>query len=85
MGVACQLYCKNVKNIQTIRGKYADENAYLPDEVRDWLGLVSDCGAYENGDSLHSLQSDNDHHGKNFKQIADIIESKPEGLFKKGK
>lgn len=55
----------------------------LPTPVREWLGLDSSNGAYYTVSRVtvaHSLASDNDQ-GQTFEQIADIIESEPEGLF----
>ena len=46
------------------------------DSVREWLGLREDAGNHGN----ISLASENDS-GESFIDIADIIESEPEGLF----
>jgi hypothetical protein len=59
--------------------------------VRDWLGLSTCWGCYNNPDLVKdenedynwSLIRDNDRVDSSFNQIADIIESEPEGLFKK--
>lgn len=45
--------------------------------LRQWIGLRDGAGSYR-GDSLAML---NDCRGKTFAEIADIIESEPEGLF----
>lgn len=55
------------------------ETAYLPYAVEKWLGLRESGGRYEGG----NLILHNDTEGLNFSQIADIIESEPEGLFVK--
>jgi len=49
---------------------------YLPRKVADWLGVIEKDGEYDSG----RLTTDNDE-GTNFKEIADIIASKPPGLF----
>jgi hypothetical protein len=49
--------------------------------VLQWAGLNGSCGEFINSKGNDtSLAAYNDK-GKSFKQIADIIESKPEGLF----
>jgi len=56
----------------------------LPDTVRDWLGLTSSCGNFDDKKSCgvkRALTTENDS-GKTFKQIANIIEKEPEGLIK---
>lgn len=52
---------------------------YAPSEVRSWLGLTDDAGGfYVNGDR-RALADLNDG-GSTFAEIADVIESEPEGL-----
>lgn len=58
----------------------------LPVEVVGWLGLCSSNGQYKvesrvTGPTTTSLILDNDTFQKSFKEIADIVESEPEGLF----
>jgi len=56
--------------------------AYLPQIVTDWLGLNSDYGRYiKYKGILDSLTNRNDSEDS-FEQIADLIESEPEELFK---
>jgi hypothetical protein len=52
--------------------------SYLSDSVRRWLGLEDEIASYGDG---QSLANDNDFRNKTFAEIADIIESEPEGLF----
>lgn len=65
-------------------GDIADVNyasgSDLPDVVRDWVGLKGWAGSYGNDTETTSLMRLNDT-GKTFAEIADIIESEPEGLF----
>lgn len=61
----------------------------LTHNVTKWAGLASDHGGYnpiKGGDLMNnSLATDNDTGRKSFKKIADIIEGRPDGLFKKAK
>lgn len=61
--------------------EYAGELEALPQEVMEWAGLQDSTGRY-NGPvgEFHSLAWLNDS-GKTFAEIADIIESRPAGLF----
>ena len=55
---------------------FAKKAFELPGKVKKALGLNTAAGGY----GVTSLISDNDS-GKTFTEIADIIESEPEGLF----
>lgn len=84
LGVACDLYAKEHPDISQWyehsydRGfDFDDLLGTLPTHVRDWLGLNYDDGRYATG----SLTEDNDD-GKTFAEIADIIESEPDLLFR---
>ena len=66
---------------------YLGCSPFLPDEVRDWYGLATNKGGWTDKRSLveiwtgkKSLVEINDS-GITFTEIADIIESRPEGLF----
>jgi hypothetical protein len=74
LGVACDI-SKLGKWDGTI---YLDSYLYLPRKVQKWLGLRSSGGEYY----TNNLTSFNDNNWS-FKKIADIIESEPNGLFKK--
>lgn len=52
----------------------------FPDEVVSWVGMASDYGNFVGEAGSDNLTTINDS-GKTFKQIADIIESNPKGLF----
>lgn len=52
-------------------------NALLPPAVQQWLGLSTDGGDWSGG----ALYTMNDDDGKSFNEIADLIESAPNGLF----
>ena len=78
LGVACNIFnvrgWKNTKKGIT----YAEENQVLPHKVMDWLGLQDEEGTADfQGKTLTYLNDS----GKSFSEIADVIESEPEGLF----
>lgn len=98
LGVACEVYRKATgdgvwkqatppvsKNVIAFIIKNEEATARLPSKVRDWLGLQNSTGFYGYkgnvaiGEEL-TVKNDN---GADFARIADIIESEPEGLFKK--
>ena len=67
--------------------QYGTDRVYLqtvvaPLAIRVWAGLNTPHGTYYN--SLKSLASDNDM-GKPFSEIAEIIKSRPSGLFTESK
>jgi hypothetical protein len=86
LGVACDLAVE-AGVCQVLRIK-ADgviiygpgDTASLPTVVRNWLGLRHVGGEYFEGGSVRYLSGWNDN-GVSFSEIADIIESEPEGLF----
>lgn len=95
LGVACDLYAKRGQ----CYGSWMEDNTfevlqedgntrYLETElnrsISDWLGLQKNEATYQRPDALPEwcLIRDNDE-GKTFAEIADIIESEPEGLFVK--
>lgn len=92
LGVACEVYQSVVGdlNVEEIdpggesdpNVRYDGEDFYLPEKVQTWLGLATKQGQHNNPDYSHhdGLAYFNDK-GSTFDQIADIIESEPEGLF----
>ncbi len=81
LGVACRVAIENGIDLAT--GSYCGNVvtfdsccSTLPKKVMAWLGLQTDCGAYE----CTALSQINDA-GASFARIADIIESMPPGLF----
>lgn len=94
LGVACVLAVMEgvIPPPQDKNNKLAfDGNTeYLPNSVRNWLGLTNYTGEFYNTEILDSLTGKkivsslaglNDQ-GCSFSAIADVIESQPEGLFK---
>ncbi len=85
LGVACDLFAKENKIVISedhwtggVDIKYNGDSQLLPTPVRNWLGLASGRGNFD--DDCLSCRNDR---GASFKEIADIIESEPEGLFLK--
>lgn len=58
------------------------EDKHLVEDVRKWLGLRTDNGAYLHYG--HQSLADKNDNGATFAEIADIIESEPKGLFVNG-
>jgi hypothetical protein len=50
-------------------------------KVRDFFGLRDGFGSYNVDDGYSRCLTDDNDEGKSFAQIADIIESEPDGLF----
>lgn len=90
LGVLCELAVKH-----GVIGPAEQKNEYsygygpnsewfgaLPPKVAGWAGLRHSNGSYYggNGGSLTDLNDG----GTSFAEIADVIESEPEGLFKEG-
>lgn len=86
LGVLCDLAMKAgiTKRTKELVGsvyfyKYDKESVFLPDSVRDWVGLATYGGLY-GPDMRYSLTEINDN-GKSFNYIANRIEAMPKGLF----
>lgn len=90
LGVACDLMVKEglLKEKIDHHGiyKYGKRCKTLPREVIEWLCLDSSIGYYGKWNPFcpPSLTKDNDEGELSFYEMADIIESEPEGLFNKG-
>lgn len=87
LGVACDLYCKEVEDISQDPANghddsvfYADQREFLPNVVMLWLGLNNSSGRWNDNNGAASLAAVNDE-GAGFNEIANIIESKEEDLF----
>lgn len=84
LGVACELFIESGGELdkeEISPGTFAYEEypTTLPEKVKDWLGLAPYSNVRLNfyGDLVRM----NDEDGKSFTEIADFIESEPEGLF----
>lgn len=91
LGVACEIYRRetgegawNDNDDFVIDG--SDHSSFLPTAVREWLSFSTTDGymaiTLENGGSFSSLTELNDEAELSFAEIADVIESEPEGLFR---
>jgi hypothetical protein len=98
LGVACVVAKKNGKKViinekQTLLPtnhkikSFNGEDAELPSNVQNWLGLKTECGGFSDrplnhSDLDNSLAAKNDK-GANFKQIASLIRKHADKLFTK--
>lgn len=88
LGVACDLMVKEELIKERYMGwgayEYGGQSRILCKSAAQWLGLCSLIGSYGgcSSDLMNSLSWDNDR-GLSFSQLADLIESEPEGLFNK--
>lgn len=87
LGVACRVAEQNgislVIDKTNLHGKtrFDGNGQLLPSSVRAWLCLASPNGKFTVASSnIQSLTRLNDR-GVSFSEIADLIESEPEGLF----
>ncbi len=58
--------------------EFSEHDATLPGVVKEWYGFASISGFFGSNTSLTALNDD----GTPFEEIAAIIKSEPEGLFK---
>jgi hypothetical protein len=78
LGVACELAVK-----AGIIKKFSGSRAFLPSQVRDWLGLSSCRGQFQDEGRYHKLTlADLNNKGRSFRYLAWLIEQQPKGLFK---
>ena len=84
LGVACKVYEQETGNKLPVNefGTFR-EDALIREYkcVREWLGLSSGLGRFQETGGDCSLTKLNDE-GKSFNEIADLIESEPPGLFR---
>ncbi len=84
LGVACDLSGVGAWEFNNyIVTNDDEEDTTLPDGVKDWLGLSTNGGRFDNGkrsEEDSSLWGLNDN-GTTFAEIADIIEAAPPGLL----
>jgi hypothetical protein len=85
LGVACDLYAQEHDKkwdspphiVWDGPFLFMGKTAELPTNVVVWLGLENCMGRQENGMTLSEANDT----GRSFSEIADIIESEPDGLF----
>lgn len=85
LGIACLAFKKSggeLREKETLGCVvYDGVDAILPPQVGDWLGLRTNAGTFSDGAGVANTLWQLNDSGKGFFQIADIIESEPEGLF----
>lgn len=88
LGVLCDLAAKaGIIDMPDFDGDccydvwYDGSSSELSDTVLHWAGLNGFLGEFINSKGTETSLAEYNDNGKSFKQIADIIESKPEGLF----
>ena len=86
LGVACDISelgqwqkLDTTSRYSTEHGSKSGSISTLPKDVQEWLGLSDEAGTYSYSDQYLDLVRANDI-GVTFAEIADIIESEPEGL-----
>lgn len=88
LGVACKLFVEEnpgvlevhiTRGVLPIRIAYDSERFALPPKVMKWLGMETDVGKFDAGESL-AYKNDMGH---TFEGIADLIEAKQDDLFVK--
>ena len=83
LGVACKVYEQETGNKLPVNefGTFIEDTLIRDYKcVREWIGLSSGNGGFEETGGDNSLTELNDQ-GKSFSEIAGIIESQPVGLF----
>jgi hypothetical protein len=92
LGVACEIIRRVegehvlTREVSHEHVRYDEQGSVLPVVVQKWLGFATSVGEYGPKQIGHSfrdyaLSSDNDSRNYTFDQIADVIESAPEGLL----
>jgi len=91
LGVGAKVLLGDPEGLEDDGEYYWDgESAVAPQSFMDKVGLTDMTGTYEipssneDDEVFSSLVDQNDSHGWNFKQIADLIRSRPKGLFIEG-
>ena len=81
LGVACKVYEKATGNeLPKIEGRIVGTKlAGSYSCVSDWLGLIYPAGSMDKAQSLMGMNDSGDF---DFKEIAAVIRSRPEGLFR---
>lgn len=98
LGVACDVASKSGLNLEVILTNEVREEGGIPTEVQvtsydgntqmlpyavmNWLGLRESVGGYRVEGHTNCLTRLNDQEGYTFEEIAKIVESEPEGLFR---
>lgn len=83
LGVACAIYQREVGGLDETEGRngiviFDGCDTLLPILVQRWLGMSTFNGSFAGDKDCLSEMNDR---GTPFSEIADLIESEPEGLF----
>ena len=88
LGVACDIsgLYEWLKNKHLIHRKidfwyYLGSTQVMPREVMDYYGFADSNGQYNLLKDIYATLTDMNDGGATFKEIADIIEKEPEGMF----
>lgn len=80
LGVLCDLYAKD-RLVQWNGNTFDNRDQDLSSNVCAWVGLRDRDGAYMTKSGVEISLTNRNDTGNTFSEIADIIESEPEGLF----
>lgn len=85
LGVGCAVFVERGGRIAVVTDSeglvsYGGNTSSLPSEVQRWLGLRTEFGDYTVEGWGRSIAGDSDMH-YSFRELADLIESEPKGLF----
>lgn len=85
LGVLCRVAMRNglplIERSRQATTTFDGSDQIVPKAAMDWVGLQEDDGTYRADlEVWHSLAELNDG-GRSFESIADLIESRPDGLF----
>ena len=90
LGVACDIsklgaWYSTERRLTSYLGEsaftYLDRVVVLPPEVMNWLGINSEVGSFTGENNRQRRLDRVNDCGASFNEIANIIESEPEGLF----
>lgn len=86
LGVACFLFDKANPGVLEVSEQggwtaYDGASADLPERVQTWLGVAHSFGQFQKDDESFDYVSGWNDDGRSFSEIADLIESRPPGLF----
>lgn len=86
LGVLCDVYQKEVGDLDIFEDNgmfvYNKQELTLPSKVLCWVGLNKENGRFINSEEKVDCLTQKNDNGATFTEIADLIESEPEGLFR---
>ena len=81
LGVLCEVIGMKKKRIATEIYYFGNASEIAPLKAQRSVGLISRNGSFDYDNGNGSCLAEENDSGKSFSEIADIIESEPEGLF----